>query len=77
MYYYGPMTDNTNASFGIFTMVFWVIVLTIVVYVVFRLLRNHENTINSKQDPLDIAKERYAKGDIKKEEYEQLKKDLS
>ncbi len=32
---------------------------------------------NERKDPFDIAKERYAKGEITREQYEQIKRDLS
>lgn len=31
---------------------------------------------NRKEHPLEIAKERYARGEISREEYEQIKKEL-
>jgi len=40
-----------------------------------RLTRRSDST--TKRDPLDVAKERYAKGEISREEFEQIKRDLS
>jgi putative membrane protein len=35
------------------------------------------SAFNGRKSPLDIARERYAKGEITKEQYEQIKKDIS
>jgi len=32
---------------------------------------------NDRQNPLEIAKERYARGEITKDQYDQMKRDLS
>ena len=64
----------------VFSMVaFWGVIVALVVWGVKRLTERgrSESSGPEKRDPLDIAKERYARGDISREEFEQIKKDLS
>ena len=49
-------------------------IIALIVWAVMRLTKHDTPVV--KQTPLDIAKERYAKGEINKEQFEQLKKDL-
>lgn len=77
MYYYdGPMMDGSNWGWGALTMLVWLVFFVIIAMVVLRLLRGHEITPHGGPDPQDTIKQRYAKGEITKEEFEQLKKDL-
>ena len=55
--------------------VFWGGLIALIVWGITRLTRRGDSA--SKRDPLDIAKDRYAKGEISREEFEQFKKDLS
>jgi len=62
----------------IFMIVFWVLVIWLIVALV-RKLSYHDAPWQQteKKTPLAILKERYAKGEINKEEFEEKKKDLS
>lgn len=64
---------------GIFMLLFWGAIIALVVWGINKLReREGSDTGNmEKRDPLDIAKERYAKGEISHEEFEQIKKNLS
>jgi putative membrane protein len=59
----------------IFGVVFWGGLIALIVWGVTRLTKRGDTA--SKREPLDIAKERYAKGEISKKEFEQIKKDLT
>jgi putative membrane protein len=59
----------------VFGVVFWGGLIALIVWGITRLVRGGGTA--SRRNPLDIAKERYAKGEISKEEFEQLKKDLT
>ena len=54
---------------------FWGALIAFIVWAVIKLTKR-DNSV-SKNNHIDIARERYAKGEISKEEFEQIKKDLS
>ncbi len=57
----------------------WIIAILFIIIVIWFIVKvvnlNNQQGSNSKT-PLDILKERYAKGEIDKEEFEERKKDL-
>ena len=76
MYYY-RMMDSNDWLGGIMMMFLGLVFIVAVVAVTARLLKNNEASIKHTAKPLDIAKERYAKGELTKEEFTQLKKDIT
>ena len=64
---------------GIWMVVFWGLIIGLAVWAIRRLTGHSQcNYVPvDKGNPLDIAKERYARGEISREEFEQIKQDLS
>ena len=56
------------------TVIFWGGLIALIAWGIIKLSRHGDSTL--KHDPLSIAKERYVKGEISREEFERLKKDL-
>jgi putative membrane protein len=64
--------------FGGFCMiVFWGAIVALIIWAVIKLSRREDTSSVSKVNALDAAKERYAKGEITKAEFDQIKKDIS
>jgi len=61
---------------GIFMWLLFIIVIGVVVYFIIQSTKAKTSGGPLQKIPLDILKGRYAKGEITKEEYERIKKDL-
>ena len=75
----GPMMDGYNGEdtwlHAVMGFLFFIILVGLAVYLI-RTVANHNSTGTQRRDPLDIAKERFAKGEITKEELSEIKKEL-
>jgi putative membrane protein len=66
-------TSEIILIFGI--VIFWIPVI-LLIYLSIRDLINRSKEVHEEKTALDIVKERYAKGEITKEEFEEIKKTL-
>jgi len=55
--------------------IIWAGLIALIAWIIIKLVRSGQKS--SSETSLDIIKTRYAKGEITKKEFEQLKKDLS
>lgn len=74
MYYYNDLYPLHMFGVGsIITLLFW----AVIIYGAIMLFRgNSRNGSGEKGKAMEILKERYAKGEITKEQFESMKKDL-
>lgn len=68
MYYTGYM----GFFGGIWVILFWGAVIWLTVW----LINQNKDKLSFQKKPLDIIKERYAKGEINKKQYDEMKKEL-
>jgi len=54
----------------------WILLIAIIIWGVKSVLSTSNNPPETKQSALDLLKERYARGEIDHDEFEQKKKDL-
>jgi putative membrane protein len=63
---------------AIMMVLFWGLIIWLAIWIIRGITRHeYHDRGPERRDPLDIAKERYAKGEISKEEFDRIKKDLS
>lgn len=74
---YRPETMVSHFIYLGIAVIFWAAVIFGIVMLINHFVQRHEPTQPIPQDPIAIAKVRYAKGEITKDEFTRLKKDLS
>jgi putative membrane protein len=62
---------------GLFMWITTIIVIALIAFFGIKFLKTGNFGAGPKESPLDIAKSRYARGEITREQFEALKKDLS
>ena len=72
----GHMMNYGYGYGGMFMWIIFLIVIGLLIYFIVQAQKTKGQTPTQNESHLDILKKRYAKGEITKEEYERMKKDL-
>lgn len=73
---WGSMMHYGFGYGGMFMWIIFFIVIGLLIYFMIKAQKTKSQTPTQNESPMDILKGRYAKGEIQKEEYERIKKDL-
>lgn len=71
--------DGSGGMFfgGVFMWIFWLLVIVVIVAVVKATMAgNTQRSDGQKDSPLSILEERYARGEIDREEYQEKRREL-
>jgi putative membrane protein len=75
MHYFGFNGIGTLGGFGM--IIIWLIIIAIIVIVVRMFVGSNKSNADKSKNAMDILKERYAAGEISREEFEEKKHDLA
>ena len=64
-------------SMGLWWIIGLVVLVALVLIVIWATNQNRRKDLPGDKNPMDVLKERYARGEIDREEFEQKKRDLS
>ncbi len=73
---------NDGAGWGMmggmwfFSILFWVLVIAGAVLIVKWVMERNKDEPSSNESPLDLLKKRYARGELDRETFERMKKDI-
>ncbi len=77
---YGPMQGPGGGwpmmHYGYVGWFMWLILVIVIAAVIYFILQARKG-VDVRETPLEILKKRYAKGEITKEDYDRMKRDLS
>lgn len=78
MHYY-QMVDHENIAAGLIMTIIGILFIILLGTIIFKLYKDSDKheIKDTETKAIEIAKERYAKGEISQDEFNQLKKDLT
>jgi len=59
-----------------FSWIFWIAVVVLIIWIIVNQNRKQNYPLQQQETPLDILKKRYAKGEITKEQFDEMKNTL-